>query len=33
VMPGEAVGALLDGAPDALMAGVWLDGTMGAGGY
>jgi 16S rRNA (cytosine1402-N4)-methyltransferase len=33
VMPGEAVGALLDGASDDLLAGVWLDGTMGAGGY
>lgn len=33
VMPGEATGALLDGASSDLLAGVWLDGTMGAGGY
>jgi 16S rRNA (cytosine1402-N4)-methyltransferase len=33
VMPGQAVGALLDGGSPELMAGVWLDGTMGAGGY
>ncbi|MGG7564794.1 16S rRNA (cytosine(1402)-N(4))-methyltransferase RsmH [Rhodovulum sp. DZ06] len=33
VMPGEAVGALVDGASPEVLAGVFLDGTMGAGGY
>lgn len=33
VMPGQAVGALLDDVSPELLAGVWLDGTMGAGGY
>ena len=33
VMPGEAVGALVDDLSPALLPGAFLDGTMGAGGY